>query len=277
MTVFERTPAPEIATLSSKGIFLHCKDRLTIDPKYRKILFDIFKYDVDPKVSVHHSVSLSTALYLINAVKQGLFVVGGKAPATPSGQSAPTLRGMMEALKTMPGFLDGKELTPAAFDFVKALGYTGKWKEFSEEQYSGVIQAVRQAQPLADAPPQPEAPAPLLPGHIRRFVEFKGGPSEKYPSGFEARILTIERQAANKGDGHVYVITIENGEGEPAGAKTGAVKMKARTAEKKSVTAVIEEQAFVGMLLEVEVYVSAWFSANLAEIRAAAIYRKDAD
>ena len=219
MTMFEQTPAPEIAALSSKGIFLHCKDRLTIDPKYRKILFDIFKYDVDPKVSVHHSVSLSTALYLINAVKQGLFAVSDKVPSGPQDLPAPTLRGMIEALKTMPGFLEGKELTPAAFEFVKGLGYTGKWKEFSEEQYSEVILAVQQGKPPADDSLQPKAPAPLLPGQIRRFIEHKGGPNDKYPSGFEARILTIERQAANKGDGYVYVIKIENGEGEPAGAK----------------------------------------------------------
>lgn len=161
MAVFEHTPAPEIATLSSKGIFLHCKDRLTIDPKYRKILFDIFKYDVDPKVSVHHSVSLSTALYLINAVKLGLFAVSDKAASGSHEPAAPTLRGMMEALKTMPGFLEGKELTPAAFEFVKALGCTGKWKEFSEEQYSGVI--------LAQVP---QLPANMIAFHAQIFFFF---------------------------------------------------------------------------------------------------------
>ena len=105
-------------------------------------------------------------------------------------------------------------------------------------------------------------------GYEKEFSDYKGSKSDKYSTGFEARILKVQRQTARVGTGTVYVISIENGPGELTTNGTGAVKMSTG-GEKKSLNFPLSEKEALKMAAVVEQYMAAFMSQNFTAIQVA--------
>ena len=173
---------PLITKIDGKGSFLKFRDSLSIDPKFRKISIEIYKYDLDPHIAVKHSLDVDDFYYLSYLVKS------------------------------------------------KALGAASEKKG---------------------------------------FADFKGSRSDKWPTGYEARVLKIERQPARDGEGFVYMLSIENGPGELTSGGQGAVKMASGAQNAKKALFIVPEREMFKSMVMVEQYIAAFMAHNFAAIQQA--------
>lgn len=125
---------------------------------------------------------------------------------------------------------------------------------------------------LAVKPPSEDDQKKLLAqGFTFVFADYKGSRSDKWQTGYEARVLRVERQIARSGTGTVLSVTIDNGPGVLTEGGTGAVKMAPGAEGKKSLYFHIPEADAVKLTMQVEQYLNAWAAHNFTGIRQACV------
>lgn len=102
----------------------------------------------------------------------------------------------------------------------------------------------------------------------KAFEDMKGGPSKKYDTGYESRILSITKTKATSGSGFVYLIKISNGPGVDTSTGTGAIK-PANPSEMTSEMFVMKSDEMVKTLLLIDQWITAWTVTNFSELRKA--------